>query len=146
MSLPCGKYEGNAYQDVETDRRYCAWVLSLSRPGPQLDHFARYLKEKHGGILKVGRHRWKFFDEVARQDHDYCMWARSLHSPDNALQPFVAYLRSTPTGGAGYEAVSMIASCCNPRSQDCKVSTRRWGNWRLNGSIDSNFSVKDFHV
>ena len=35
--------------------------------------FATYLKQQHGGLMTVGKHAGKFFDELMKEDPD-CSW------------------------------------------------------------------------
>ena len=66
-----GKHRGEWFQDVTAiDRRYCAWVLR-EKVLP-LHSFYRYLIKAHGGILNVGMHKGRFFDEVLEGAPEYC--------------------------------------------------------------------------
>ena len=39
-----------------------------------------YLRQTHGGILQVGRHKGMFFSEVLELESDYCFWVRTIHT------------------------------------------------------------------
>ena len=58
-----GSSRSKRLEDVAAiDRGYCAWVLRdkvLLLPS-----FYRYLNKAHGGILNVGKHKGRYFDEV----------------------------------------------------------------------------------
>ena len=61
-----GKYRDRSFGHVENeDRDYCAWVLRALDLPPSLRLSACYLKNRHGGIMTVGRNKGKFFDEVS---------------------------------------------------------------------------------
>ena len=65
--LRVGKYRGAAFEEVaQRDRSYCAWVLREHPPG--LKNFYKYLVERHGGLLHIGKHKGKYFDEVMPED------------------------------------------------------------------------------
>ena len=84
--LRCGKHAGQRFEDVASgDPSYAAWVLREKADGKKLPRdlksFAKFIEQFHGGILEVGRHRLRFFDEVLRDDPDYADWSTSLESP-----------------------------------------------------------------
>ena len=35
--------------------------------------FAQYLKQQHGGLMTVGKHAGKFFDELLNEDPEYSL-------------------------------------------------------------------------
>ena len=57
-----------------------------------MKQFAKHLQKHHGGIVIVRRHKWRYFDEVQRNDPGYCEWVMSLTDPGPQLQPFIAHL------------------------------------------------------
>ena len=62
-----GKHVNRTFAQAETDRPYCAWVLrapSLQQSSLRLFQF--YLRQRHGGIFTVGRHKGEWFDEVPK--------------------------------------------------------------------------------
>jgi alanine-alpha-ketoisovalerate/valine-pyruvate aminotransferase len=56
--------------------------------------FYKYLINVHGGIMSVGKHKGRFFDEILADAPDYCQWALSLQAPSDCFLPFVAYSRA----------------------------------------------------
>ena len=73
--LRCGKHSGRPFADVAAgDPSYCAWVLRERANGTRLSRdlkaFANYVQDVHGGVLVVGTHSGRFFDEVLRDDAD----------------------------------------------------------------------------
>ena len=57
-----GKYAGKPFERVvRDDRRYSAWALREEREGSQLSRnlagFVKYVKQRHGGVMTVGKHR-----------------------------------------------------------------------------------------
>ena len=76
IMLRCGKFRGHTHEHVKKqDRGYCAWVLRAQREKQLLTRdlrkFADHLKKQHGGVLTVGSHKGKFFDEVLAKHPDY---------------------------------------------------------------------------
>ena len=95
--LKHGKHSGAPYQQVAAeDRKYCAWVLREERESNQLSHnmkaFATYLKQQHGGLMTVGKHAGKFFNELMKEDPEYAIWAQSLAQPSAAMKEFAEYI------------------------------------------------------
>ncbi len=67
--LRFGKHRGKLFEETaRDDPRYCAWVLSVELDGDDtsrsLMDFATYLRQKHGGVMTLGVHKWRFFDEL----------------------------------------------------------------------------------
>ena len=54
--------------------------------------FANFLRESHGGVLEIGRHRGAFFDEMLANP-GYCEWAMDLSAPSTSLHEFAEYVR-----------------------------------------------------
>ena len=97
MTLKYGKHTGAPYEKVAAeDRKYCAWVLREERESNQLSHnmksFAHYLKTQHGGLMTVGKHSGKFFDELLKEDPEYAVWVQSLTQPGAAMKEFSEYI------------------------------------------------------
>ena len=98
MALKYGKHTGAPYEKVAAeDRKYCAWVLREERESNnQLSHnmksFAHYLKTQHGGVMTVGKHSGKFFDELLKEDPEYAVWVQSLTQPGAAMKEFSEYI------------------------------------------------------
>ena len=96
--LRCGKHAGRSFADVTaTDVGYCAWVLreksDRKRLSRDLKSFANYIEQEHGGVLVVGRHSGKLFDEVLRDDPEYGEWAASLENPGKLMIDFHEYVK-----------------------------------------------------
>ena len=136
--LRCGKYAGRSFLDVALeDTDYCAWTLRACNDGKKLPRdlraFARYLREHHGGVLCVGKHKGKYFDEAIHDDPGYCEWAASLDDPGPALKKFVTYVREqkhtaesateTPTKKRRRRKGSTDGSCtiCYTEKIDCVI-------------------------
>ena len=95
--LKYGKHTGAPYEKVAAeDRKYCAWILREERESNQLSRnmksFAQYLKQQHGGLMTVGKHAGKFFDELLRDDPEYASWVMALAHPSNAMKEFADYI------------------------------------------------------
>ena len=95
--LKHGKHSGAPYQQVAAeDRKYCAWVLREERESNQLSHnmkaFATYLKQQHGGLMTVGKHAGKFFNELMKEDPEYAIWVQSSAQPSAAMKEFAEYI------------------------------------------------------
>ena len=93
MTLRIGKHRGKKYSDVCADRPYCAWILRVKASSGGLDKFAKYLEKEHGGILPIGKHKLKFYNEILKEDEDYCAWCLALVKPGEPLKDFVRYLK-----------------------------------------------------
>ena len=97
MTLKYGKHTGAPYEKVAAeDRKYCAWILREERESNQLSRnmkaFAHYLKTQHGGLMTVGKHAGKFFDELLREEPEYASWVMTLSQPSNAMKEFSNYV------------------------------------------------------
>ena len=97
MTLKYGKHMGAPYEKVVAeDRQYCAWVLREEQENKQLRRsmkaFAQYLKQQHGGLMTVGKHAGKFFDELLRNDAEYASWVMTLSRPSGAMKEFSKYI------------------------------------------------------
>ena len=96
--LRCGKHAGQRFEDVAAaDSSYCSWVLREKADGKQLSRdlksFATFIIKEHGGVLQVGKHRLRFFDDVLREDPDYADWAASLEAPSELMIGFQRYVQ-----------------------------------------------------
>ena len=96
--LRCGKHAGRPFADVAaTDVGYCAWVLREKTEGRRLSRdlkaFANFIQDVHGGVLVVGKHAGRFFDDVLRDDPDYGEWAASLENPSKLMLGFHEYVK-----------------------------------------------------
>ena len=90
-----GKYRYRSFDDIEIhDREYCAWVLrsNVHTLPPSLASFSNYLRDHHRGILTVGRNKFKYFDEVLREDPNYCNWVLTLTDTSGNLSDFKQFL------------------------------------------------------
>ena len=91
-----GKHRFATFQQVAaSDRMYCAWVMNApprSLP-PSLAMFKQYLLAKHGGVVRVGKFKSMFFDELYEREPAYCVWVAGLADPGSnflELQEFLA--------------------------------------------------------
>ena len=95
--LRCGKHRDCTFAQVAEDRGYCAWVLRVTADGKRLPRdlraFCNYIKDRHGGVLCVGKHKHRFFDEVLKDDPDYAAWAATLQNPGSAMRAFSAFVQ-----------------------------------------------------
>ena len=89
-----GKYKSHTFSHAEADRGYCIWVLGSPLLPLSLRLFQLYLKQQHGGILRVGKHKGRFFDEVLQLDTAYTLWAMGLHNASGNLQDYKFYAMS----------------------------------------------------
>ena len=92
-----GKHNGAPYERVAAeDRKYCAWVLREDRQSSQLNRtmksFAVYLKKQHGGLMSVGKHAGKWFDELIAEDPEYAVWVQNLDQPSAVMKDFAEYI------------------------------------------------------
>ena len=63
-----GKHRGKHYDDVIEDRGYCAWLLRTERLPASLAGFVKFMKREYGGVLAIGRHKHKLYEEVLAED------------------------------------------------------------------------------
>jgi hypothetical protein len=92
-----GKHNGAPYERFAAEyRKYCAWVLREDRQSSQLNRtmksFAVYLKKQHGGLMMVGKHSGKWFDELIKEEPEYAVWVQSLDQPSAAVKDFADYI------------------------------------------------------
>jgi len=60
---------------------------------PSLAMFKQYLLAKHGGVVRVGKFKSMFFDELYEREPAYCVWVAGLADPGSnflELQEFLA--------------------------------------------------------
>lgn len=93
--LRSGKHKGKAIEDVKLrDRSYCAWLVRAYKGKASLPRdlrkFAMTLTRDHGGVLTVGLHKGKFYDEVPES---YMEWASDLIYPGDAIRDFADYVK-----------------------------------------------------
>ena len=89
-----GKYKNHTFYHAEADRGYCNWVLGSPSLPLSLRLFQHYLKQRHGGIFFVGKHKGRFFDEVLESDPAYTLWAMGLHDASGNLRDYQFYAAS----------------------------------------------------
>ena len=89
-----GKYKNHTFSHAEADRGYCNWVLGSPSLPLSLRLFQHYLKQRHGGIFFVGKHKGRFFDEVLQSDPAYTLWAMGLHDASGNLRDYQFYAAS----------------------------------------------------
>jgi len=115
-----GKHHGSTFEQAAEDRGYCAWVLRATADGKRLPQdlrsFSNYIKDKHGGILYVGKHKNRFFDEVLRDDPAYVTWAAKLQNPSSCMQGFSSYAQELE--GTWPPRGHQPATKPNPRDKD----------------------------
>ena len=119
--LRCGKHAGRRFGDVAaTEPWYCAWVLREKTDGHKLSRdlnaLARFLEQEHGGVLQVGKHRGRFFDEILNDDPDYSEWAASLNAPSKLMIDFQKYVKNRRKRPR--EAGDDMCSVCMDRAID----------------------------
>jgi hypothetical protein len=90
-----GKYRERLFSEVEhADIDYCAWVLR-SPPNslpPSLRLFQCYLRRKRGGVIRVGKHRGRYFNELFSGEPAYATWVVGLADPAGSLLEFKKYV------------------------------------------------------
>ena len=89
-----GKYKHFTFVQAEADRGYCGWVLGSPSLPLSLRLFQHYLKQRHGGLFFVGKHKGRFFDEVLHSDPAYTLWALGLHDASGNLREYQHYVAS----------------------------------------------------
>ena len=98
-----GKYRDRLFAEVEhTDMDYCAWVLR-SPPNslpPSLRLFQCYLRRKHGGVIRVGKHKGCYFNELFSNEPAYATWVLGLDNPAGSLLEFKNYVVAASTATA----------------------------------------------
>lgn len=90
-----GKYRDKPFSYVEyADVDYCAWVLRCPQTSLPLSlHlFQCYLRQKHGGIIRVGKHKGCYFDDLYRNEPTYASWVLGLGNPAGSLLEFKNYV------------------------------------------------------
>ena len=114
--LRVGKYKGKRFSEAAADRGYCGWVLHTQPQG--FAGFADFLKEAHGGLMTVGKHKGLFYDEIIVRDPGYADWARKLIEPSDALAEFIEYVE---------HVVEPMAKrhCAHQTQQDCVMCCDR---------------------
>ena len=55
-------------------------------------HVGTLIKEQ-GGVLQIGKHRLRLFNEMIRDDPDYADWAASLEAPSELMIGFQKYVQ-----------------------------------------------------
>jgi len=97
-----GKHKGKTWDDLKKDRPYCEWLIRAHREQPtlpkDLKRFAASMTEEHGGILSVGVHKNKWFDDVVKQFPDYAEWAEELSAPSASIKHFAEYVKKHKIG------------------------------------------------
>ena len=69
VTIRHGKHRGNTFDEIaDSDRDYCSWILRTPHLPTSLSCFASYLRSEYGGIVGVGRHRNKFYQEIFTED------------------------------------------------------------------------------
>ena len=81
---------GKHHADID----YCAWVLRC--PQTSLPRFLRlfqcYLRQKHGGIIRVGKHKGCYFNDLYCNEPTYATWVLGLGNPAGSLLEFKNYV------------------------------------------------------
>ena len=91
-----GKHLGKSFADVALDRSYVNWAFRESENGDlssNLASFVQYVKDEHGGLLTVGKHKGKYFTEALEEDPQYAKWCGSAACPNRfkCLKDFAAH-------------------------------------------------------
>ena len=89
-----GKYKNCTFLQAEADRGYCGWVLGSQSLSLSLRLFQHYLRQRHGGLFFVGKHKGRFFDEVLHSDPAYTLWTLGLHEASGNLREYQHYVAS----------------------------------------------------
>ena len=113
-----GKYKDLTFLQAEADRGYCGWILGSQSLPLSLRLFQHYLRQRHGGLFSVGKHKGRFFDEVLHSDPAYTLWAMGLHDASGNLfeyQHFVASINEID--------VQNSDRCARSRTRDIQLSS-----------------------
>ena len=89
-----GKYKNRTFTHAEADRRYCIWILGSTWLPLSLRLFKHYLKQRHGGIFRIGKHKDCFFDEVLQSDPSYTSWVMGLQDASGNFREYQFYIES----------------------------------------------------
>ena len=89
-----GKYKDRTFLQAEADRGYCGWILGSQSLPLSLRLFQHYLRQRHGGLFLVGKHKGRFFDEVFHSDPVYTIWALGLHDASGNLREYQHFVTS----------------------------------------------------
>ena len=74
--------------------------------------FQHYLKQTHGGIFSVGKHKGRFFDEVLEMDPAYTLWAMGVHTASGNLRDYQLYAASNHEAMLYTEGRDRSRICC----------------------------------
>ena len=67
-----GKYKRLTFDALAAaDKDYVSWCLRAPSLPSSLREFARYVKERHGGLLMAGKYKHMFFADVLEFHPDY---------------------------------------------------------------------------
>ena len=67
-----GKYKRLTFEALAaSDKDYVSWCLRAQGLPSSLRDFARYVKERYGGILMAGKYKHMFFADVLELHPDY---------------------------------------------------------------------------
>ncbi len=118
--LRSGKYRGQSYAHViENDRKYCAWVLdAIHEQGLPRDlrKFGQHLEQEHGGLLRLGRHKGSWFNDVWKTQPDYVEWAAELTEPGDGMRKFSKFAKTKLAEEAEEEP---------PKKKQCEEAPRK---------------------
>ena len=89
-----GKYKDCTFLQAEADRGYCGWILGSQSLPLSLRLFQHYLRQRHGGLFSVGKHKGRFFDEVLHSDPAYTLWALGLQDAAGNLREYQQFVAS----------------------------------------------------
>lgn len=107
-----GKYRNHTFAHAEADRGYCIWVLGAPSVPLSLRLFQHYLKQQHGGIFFVGKHKGRFFDEVLQSDAAYTLWVMGLHNASGNLRDYQFYAVANHEAMLHTEVRDRSRMCC----------------------------------
>ena len=87
-----GKYKGLTFEEVkERDKRYCGWLLEADSLPRDLQKFAASIEREHGGLLRVGKHRGEWYNDVWKARPDYFQWAANLKEPFEPMKKVMIF-------------------------------------------------------
>ena len=89
-----GKYNHYTSLQAESHHGYCGWILGSQSLPLSLRLFQHYLRQRHGELFFVGKHKGRFFDEVLHSDPAYTLWTLGLHEASGNLREYQHYVAS----------------------------------------------------
>ena len=122
--LRSGKYRGFSYKHVkDLDRPYCGWGLDANVEATlprDMRVFACHIEREHGGLLRLGRHKGMWFQDVWKAHPDYCEWAAELQDPGDAMKSFSEFSKKRVVADQASQEEPPSKTSKKSRKDECK--------------------------